>query len=63
MKIDLKFARSISKAYREKLEKFLDKILEQGITENRPPSLDFNGWYYNSHIANLQREYDDRDEA
>ena len=43
MEIILKFADSISEAYRKKLETFLDNILAQGLTENQPPSIYFFG--------------------
>ena len=43
MDIVLGFADPISEAYREKLQKFLDSILAQGLTENRPPRIRFNG--------------------
>ena len=43
MKINLYFPDTISEAYREKLQIFSDKILAEGITENRPPRIAFAG--------------------
>ena len=43
MDIELLFADPISEVYREKLQKFADYILSEGITENRPPSIEFPG--------------------
>ena len=43
MKIYLSFVDPISEAYREKLHTFLENILAQGITENRPPIFWFSG--------------------
>ena len=33
----------ISETYRKKLQTFSDSILAQGITENRPPLIEFTG--------------------
>lgn len=41
MNIVVSFAGPISEAYRERLEKFMDKIIAQGVTENRPPIVYF----------------------
>ena len=62
MDIDLTFADSISEAYREKLQTFLDNILMQGIIENRPPRIRFPGMNEETFtgIINLQRDYDNR---
>ena len=43
MKISLKFVNSVSDAYEKKLLTFADKILAQGITKNRPPTIRFSG--------------------
>ena len=43
MIIYFRFADPISEAYREKLQTFMDNILAQGITENRPPRIQFTG--------------------
>ena len=43
MVISLGFVDSISEAYRGKLQTLSNKILAQGITENRPPSICFSG--------------------
>ena len=62
MEIFLRFANAISEAYREKLRTFMNNVLDQGITENRPPSIRFTG--INSgilaEITKLQRDYDRR---
>ena len=45
MNIVLEFVNGypISEAYREKLQTFSNNILDQGITENLPPSIRFPG--------------------
>ena len=60
MEIRLTFADSISEVYREKLQTFSDAILAQGITENRPPSIEFPGMNRETftEINNLQDDYD-----
>ena len=62
MEIDFLFARPISDASREKLQTFSDNILVQGITENRPPCIDFPGMNEETMkgIINLQCDYDRR---
>ena len=65
MKIRLEFAYPISGAYRRKLQTFSDSVLAQGITENRPPYIDFSGMSQETfdEIRELQNEYDRRYEA
>ena len=61
MKIVLEFADPISEAYRQKLQTFSDNVLAHGITDNRPPRIDFDGMNqgtYNEIIV-LQHTYDD----
>ena len=62
MDITLTFADPISEVYREKLETFLDNILAQGLTENRPPIIRFTGGNREtfSKIITLQCAYDYR---
>ena len=62
MQIDLTFSDPVSEAYRQKLQTFLDKILAQGLTENRAPDFYFSGmnWKTFTGIAKLQSAYDDR---
>ena len=65
MYINLQFAYSISEACREKLQAFSDTILAQGITENRPPRIDFhkiNRETYTA-IGKLQWGYSKRQRA
>ena len=60
MNIALEFVDSISEASQEKLQTFLDNILAQGLTENRPPIIRFPGMReetYND-IRMLQLHYD-----
>ena len=61
----LKFADPISEAYREKLQSFIDNILAQGITENRPPYIHFPGMNLQTfdEIYKLGHAFDDRDKA
>ena len=62
MIIDFTFADPISEAYREKLQTFLNSVLAQGITENRPPSIRFPGMNEETfdEIDELQHVYNDR---
>ena len=62
MSILIAFADPISEAYREKLQKFADSILAQGITENRPPTIGFPGMNQETFdkIGELQCDYYDR---
>ena len=62
MKIDFIFAYSISEANREKLQTFLNNILAQDITENRPPTIWFPGRNEETFfgIRKLQRDYYNR---
>ena len=65
MDIYFSFADPISEAYRKKLQTILDTVITQGITENRPPYIDFPGLneetYYE--IVKLLRAYEERDEV
>ena len=62
MGVFFRFANPISEVYREKLQTFSDSILAKGITENRPPSIDFTGinWKTFDEIENLRDAYDRR---
>ena len=62
MKIYLKFADTISETYREKLQTFSGNILAKGITENRPPWIEFPGMHVDTFfkIIHLQHVYEDR---
>ena len=65
MDISLIFDDPISEAYEKKLQTLLDNFLAEGVTENRPPSFEFNGSLYKTifAIANLQLAYDRRQRA
>ena len=43
MDIELSFVDSISEAYKQKLQTFVDNVLAQGLNENRPPDITFPG--------------------
>ena len=43
MNIELIFARSISEAYKQRLQTFMDNILVNGLAEDRPPQINFDG--------------------
>ena len=43
MNITLTFTNAISDAYKDKLRTFMEDVLAQGFTANRPPSIDFPG--------------------
>ena len=43
MNIILHFADSISDAYKQKLQNFVDDVIAQGLTANLPPNLYFPG--------------------
>ena len=60
MDIHLYFAYSISDAYKEKLKTFVDDILAQGLTENRPPRILISGMNSATFdkIIMLHRDYD-----
>ena len=62
MNIELIFAAPISEAYREKLQTFLDSVIAQGITENRPPIIWFPGRNEGTFdgIRKLRSDYDNR---
>ena len=62
MDIILRFADTVSDAYRENLQTFSDAILAQGLTENRPPSIWFTGMNRETFdkINYLQHAYDKR---
>ena len=57
---ELRFADPISEVYRQKLQTFLENILAQRITENRPPTIYFTGINLGivAGITKLQRDYD-----
>ena len=59
MEINLSFVNSSSEAYKEKLQTFMDNILDQGITENRPPRIAFAGMNRATtvKISKLRRAY------
>ena len=62
MFIHLLFAGSISEVYRKKLQTFSNTILAQGLTENRPPIIEFPGMNREtfSKIYDLRHAYDRR---
>ena len=62
MDIDLFFAGSISDAYKEKLQTFMDDLIAQGLTENRPPRIRFPGMNLVTfkQMTMLRRDYDAR---
>ena len=63
MSIDLFFVHSISEAYKQKLQTFVDDVLAQGLTENLPPCITFPGMNRatTTGINILRRDYDLRD--
>ena len=62
MKIYLAFADPISEAYRKKLQTFLDAILAEGLTKNRPPIICFTGMNRGTYdeIMDIHYAYYDR---
>ena len=60
MKIYLTFTETIPEGYRQRLRTYMDQILAQGLTKNRPPCFYFEG--INSETCNkiieLSRVYD-----
>ena len=60
MEIDFRFAGSISEAYKEKLQTFMDDVLAQGLIANRPPIILFHGMNHETfyEISLLRRDYD-----
>ena len=60
MDISLSFADSISDAFKEKLQPFVDDVLAQGLTANRPPIIRFPGMNTETfeQIIMLRRDYD-----
>ena len=63
MNIDLYFVYPISEACKGKLQKFMDHLVAQGLTANRPPSIWFPGINEETSdkISMLRRDYDLRD--
>ena len=43
MNVILRFDDPISDACKEKLQTFMDDVLAQGLTANRPPQIEFSG--------------------
>ena len=41
MDIELTFADSVSDAYQQRLQQIVDNFLSQGVSENRPPYIEF----------------------
>ena len=62
MEIFLCFAGSILEVYREKLRTFMNNILTQGITQNRPPYIEFPGMNHGKfeELRKLRSEYEYR---
>ena len=58
MVINLRFADPVLDAYR--LQAFLDAVIAQGLTKNRPPSIHSSeiSWVTLTRIARLQYAYD-----
>ena len=62
MDIYLSFADPISEAYQQKLQTFVDGVLAQGITENRPPIIWFTGLNNAQEIYKLRRAFRNQNE-
>ena len=62
MDISLSFVYSTSEAYKEKLQKFMNDLVAEGRTANRPPDISFPGINDVSYreIQNLMNDYDDQ---
>ena len=58
MNIILRFGDSISDAYKQRLQTFVNDVLAQGITENRPPLIRFPGMNEGSYM-DIQNLWDD----
>ena len=57
MDILLSFVTPISEAYQLRLRTIMDHVLAQGLTENRPPAMNFPGMNDASQIYALRRAY------
>ena len=62
MDIILGFDDSISEAYKQKLQTFVNDLIAQGITANRPPCIWFSGIIAETSdkISLLRRDYKNR---